>query len=458
MFSIVSGSIQSSITRYLTFELGRADKPRLMDTFSTAFFIQIILAGVIFVLGETIGIWVLNYVLNIPANRMVAANIVFQTSLLSFMLGLVLMPYYACINAHERMNVYAYLGLLEIGLKLAIVLFVAYSPYKFDKLVVYSLLLVGVGLTMQVISVIYCRCNFNETKVTLRFNKGLMKSMFGFAGWNFIGASSALLRDTGGNMLLNYFFGPVVNAARSVAGSVSGAVGGFTGNFNAAVNPQITKSYASEDYVYMFSLIYRSAKFGYMLMLFFALPILYNTEFILELWLGEVPEYSSNFVVLILLFSLTETVSSPLITVQLATGNIKNYQIVVGGLQSLNFPLSLLFLWFGAPPQIIFIVSIMMSVCCLVARLCFLKGMIGLDINEYCRNVILPCVIVTTISSILPFVVTFLKIGATTCFMISVVVCLVGTGLSAFYFGCVQSERRFLMAQLSNLKRKFVFS
>ena len=459
MFSIVSGSLQASITRYLTFELGTANFEKLKHTFSAAFFIQILLALTIFILGETIGLWILNSILNIPENRLFAANIVFQASLFSFMLGLVLMPYNACINAHERMNVYAYLGLLDIGMKLAIVLFVAYAPFDFDKLIMYSLLLVGVGVLMQIISVAYCRRNFGETKVMPSFNRDIMKSMLGFAGWNFIGASSALLRDTGSNILLNIFFGPVVNAARGVAGSVSNAVGGFTGNFNAAVNPQITKSYASHDYDYMFSLIYRSAKFGFLLTLIFAMPIFFNTESILFLWLGEVPDYSIGFVQLILIFSLIETVSSPLITVQLATGNIRNYQLVVGGLQTLNFPLSWIFLWVGLNPYSVFVIAIIISLLCLIARLLFLKNLIGLDIRSYCNRVLLPCILVATISSIVAYFSDGLKIDENILnLFLRILICIIGTCVPAFFIGCTSNERDFMLDKLRLVKKKIIFS
>lgn len=454
MFSLVSGSIQASITRYLTFELGSANEQRLRETFSAAFFIQLILAAIIFVLGESIGLYILNYILNIPADRIFAANFVFQFSLISFILGLMLMPYNACINAHEKMNVFAYFGLLDIGLKLAIVLFVAYAPFAFDKLIVYSMLLVALGIVIQTITVIYCRRHFPETKVTPAIHKGIMRSMFGFAGWNFIGASSALLRDTGGNILLNYFFGPVVNAARSIGGSVSAAAAGFSGNFFAAVSPQITKSYASGDHQYMFSLINRSAKFSFMMMLFFALPILFNTDFILNLWLGEVPPYSRIFVILILIFTLSESISSPLITVQLATGKIKKYQIVVGGLQSLNFPFCLLFLWLGAPPQSVFYTAIFLSICCLCARLFFLRYMIGLSVQDFWKDVISPCISVTFLSAVLPFAIVHLDMESLPKFLLNASVCCLMTLISSLYIGCTEGERKFIFRQLGKLRHK----
>lgn len=458
MLSIVSGSLQASITRFLTYELGVSGEDRIRDTFSSAFFIQIILAFSVFVLGETIGLWALNSILNIPPDRIFAANIVYQASLVSFMLGLALMPYYACINAHEKMDVYAWLGLIDIGFKLGIVLFVAYAPFVFDKLIIYSLLLVGVGIVMQAIGVCYCRRHFNETKVKPVFNSGIIKAMTGFAGWNFIGASSALLRETGGNILLNIFFGPVVNASRTIASSVSNAVCGFTGNFNAAVNPQITKSYASGDWEYMHSLIRRSAKFGFMLMLFFALPIIFNTEAVLYIWLGEVPPYSVIFVILILVFSLLESISSPLISAQLATGKIRNYQIVVGGLQSLNFPLSLLLLWLGAVPPIIFLVAIILSICCLSARLIFLRKMIALHVRSFCGLVIVPCFIVTVVACILPSVLLLFPLEGNVLLILSVISCMCGTALASFFIGCKPSERLFIIEKVANLKKKIVLS
>lgn len=455
MFSIISASLQASIVRFVTFELGINDPDRLRRTFSTAFMIQLILAGIVFVLGESIGVWFMNTYMVIPHDRLFAANIVFQASILSFMLGLILMPYYACINAHEHMNIYAYLGILETMLKLAVVLFIAHTTLHFDRLIVYAVSIVGIGVFMQFLSVTYCNRHFNETKVKWKIDKEMLKAMSGFAGWNFIGASSAILRDQGGNILLNIFFGPTVNAARSVANSVSYAVRGFTDNFMAAINPQITKSYAAHETDYMFSLIFRSCRFGYLIMLIIGLPIIFNVHYILYIWLKTVPPDSFIFVRLVLAFTMLEAISSPLVTVQLAHGNIKWYQITVGGLQSLNFPLSFIFLWIGAPAYSIFIIAIGLSGICLIARLFFLRTMIGLNIREFCIKVILRIFITTLASLIIPAIVSLFYAQGSLFFFTSSIICLAATILSSLFLGCDKSERKFILTKALDLKHKF---
>lgn len=448
MFSIVSGSIQASINRFITYELGINDADRLQKTFSTAFMVQAFLAIIVFVLGETVGVWFLNTYMVIPTDRLFAAHVAFQSSIFSFMLGLVLMPYNACINAHEHMNVFAYLGIFDIVLKLVIVLFVAYCNLAFDKLIVYSIMVVASGIIMQVISAGYCRRHFSETKVKWQIDRDYMKQMGRFAGWNFIGASSALLRDAGGNILLNLFFGPAVNAARSVAGSVSNAVCGFSNNFMAAINPQITKSYASHDNSYMMSLLFRSSRFAFYIILLIGLPIIFNTSYILNLWLTTVPKFSAIFVKLAIIFALIESISSPLITAQLATGKIKKYQLGVGGLQMLNLPLAYVLLKLCDMPYAVYIVAIVVSLLCLCARLFFLHDMIELPIKAFFHDVIINVSLVSIVSILSPLCISVVISNDLTGFMLSVIICLLSSFISIMYIGMKENERKYITFRL----------
>lgn len=455
MFSIVSGSIQASINRFITYELGINDADRLQKTFSTAFMVQAILAVIVLALGETIGVWFLNTHMVIPADRLFAANVVFQSSIFSFMLGLVLMPYSACINAHEHMDVFAYLGIFDIVLKLGIVLFVAYCDWHFDKLIVYSILIVVSGIIMQILSVGYCRRYFTETQVKWRIDRAYMKQMGNFAGWNFIGASAALLRDAGGNILLNLFFGPAVNAARSVAGSVSSAVCGFSNNFMAAINPQITKSYASKDNSYMMSLLFRSSRFSFYVILLVGLPIIFNTSYILNLWLTTVPDYSAIFVKLTIIFALIESISNPLITAQLATGNIKKYQLGVGGLQMLNLPLAYAALKLFGMPYMVYVVAITLSILCLCARVYFLHDMIGLPIKEFVSDVVANLLLVTAASVILPLCALAVMTNDLGGFIFSTILCLISSLVCIAYIGMKGNERMFITSRLTTFFSKF---
>lgn len=456
MFSLISNSLSASVSRFLTFELGRGDMERLKETFSTSLMIHLALAGIVFLLAESIGIWFLNTQMTIPSERLYAANWVFQASIISFMFGLCSVPYNASISSHERMSAFAYIGMLDVVLRLLIVLFIAYSSFNFDRLIVYSLLLVAVGMSLQCIYFWYCRKNFEECRFKLHFNKSYWKEMSSFAGWNFIGATSGLLKDQGVNVLLNLFLGPVVNAARGISVSVNTAVSGFSGNFMSAINPQITKSYASGDRVYMFSLVERGARFSFYIILLFALPIIFEADFILTLWLKHYPAYTVNFVRLILFLSLCDVLSNTLITLQLATGKIRNYQLAVGGMQLMNFPVSYICLKVGLPPESTLIVAILISLSCLCLRLVFLRSMVGLSVRRYLRNVCCNVWFVLIIASILPFMLYFNLQEGWLRFLIMVAISLVCVGLTVYFIGCNATERRFILDKALSIKTKLI--
>lgn len=443
MFSLLSGSLSAAVSRFLTFELGKNDRQRLSKVFSTSLVVHIFFAIFIVVAIETIGVWFLNNKMVIPEERMFAANWLLQFSTFSFLVALISVPYNASIVSHEKMAVFAYIGITDTLLRLFVVLSLSWYPTSWDKLIVYALLLLLVSLFFQGVYWYYCVHHFPECRFQLNFDNSLLKEIMGFAGWNFIGASSAVLRDQGGNILLNLFGGPSVNAARGLANSVNVAVGGFVGNFMAAVRPQITKSYAAGDYEYMMSLINRSSRFSFYLLFLLSLPILLNTHYVLSLWLGDVPNHVELFVQLILIFAMCESVSNPLVTAMLATGKIRNYQIVVGGLQMMNLPISYVTLKMGAIPESVILVAIGLSLCCLLARLVMLKGLINLSINGYLKNVIGNVVLVVLIGAIIPV----LSVSATDnffVFCIESLICLISSSLSIFYLGCTVGERHFI--------------
>lgn len=456
MFSLVSNSLSASVSRFLTFELGRGDMERLKETFSTSLLIHLFLALIVCLLAESVGVWFLNTQMTIPAERLYAANWVFQASVLSFMFGLSSVPYNASITSHERMSTFAYIGILDVVLRLLIVLFIAYTPFHFDKLIVYSLLLVAVSMSLQSIYLWYCRKNFEECRFRLHFNKACWKEMGTFAGWNFIGCTAGLLKDQGVNILLNLFMGPVVNAARGIAVSVNTAVTGFAGNFMAAVNPQITKSYAAEDREYMFSLVERGSRFSFYIMLILALPILFETEFILTLWLKQYPEHTVNFVRLVLLLSLCDTLSNTLITLQLATGKIRNYQLVVGGMQLMNFPLSYLCLKIGFSPESTWVVAICISLTNLMLRLLFLRKMAGLSMKQYLRNVCCNVTAVLCVASVLPALFYWNMQPGWGRFCIMAAVCILSVCMVSYLIGCTHSERSFIREKVVAVKYRLL--
>ena len=329
MFSLISSSLTGSITRYLTYELGRGNMEKLENVFSTSVFVLFGLSVLVVVATETIGLWYLNNKMVIPDERMDAAFWVFQISVVTFVLSLINTPYQASVISHERMQVYAYLSVVCAVLKLLICYLVIYATI--DKLVCYAFLLLMVELFNQCYYVWYCKRNFEESKSCKKFELTLLKEMFGFAGWNFIGSSAGVLRSQGASLLLNAFGGPVVNAANGIATTITGVVSSFVNNFTQAFTPQITKRYAAGEYESLMNLLIFGSKYSYYLLFLLSLPVILNAHFIFHIWLGVVPEYTVAFCRWIFVFLLTESVSRPIMNAKNATGRIRNYQIVVGG-------------------------------------------------------------------------------------------------------------------------------
>ena len=454
MFSLISSSLSSSVGRFLTFELGRGDMERLKRTFSTSLLIHVVLAIIIFVLMETIGVWFLNHKMTIPVERLYAANWVFQASILSFMLGLLSVPYNASIVSHERMSAFAYIGILDVILRLLIVLFIAYSSWHFDRLIVYALLLVAVGILMQSIYWRYCRKHFEECRFKLSFDKEYWKEMSSFACWNFIGCTAGLLKAQGVNILLNLFVGPILNAARGIAMTVNGAVAGFAGNFMTALNPQITKSYAAGDLNYCHSLVERGSRFSFFIMLIVALPVFLEAEYVLALWLKQYPPHTVNFVRLVLILTMVDILSNTLITLANATGKIRNYQLGVGLVLLMNFPLSYLCLYLGCPPESTLLVAIGVAVACMILRLAFLRKMAQLSMVTFIKNVCAKVLIVAMVASIVPvFLHSILSSGWERLIVVggfSVISCL----LVIFYLGCSHSERQLILSKVIDFKQR----
>ena len=444
MFSLLSGSITAAISRFLTFELGkRGQDNRLRDIFSTSVIIQIIIGFVIFLLCETIGLYFLNSEMNIPQERMYAANWTLHFSIITFFVNMISVPYNALIIAHERMGVYAYFSIFQ-GVAILVIAFLI-DAFSFDYLIVYSGLLCFVSLIIRIMYNIYCNNHFEESKFKLIFKKNLMKEMFGFAGWNFIGASSSILRTQGVNVLMNIYCGPIVNAARGLSVQVNGAVSQFSSSFTTALNPQITKQYASGNYNETFNLVFQGARFSIYLFSFLAIPLIIGADKVLNIWLNEVPPHTVSFVRLVLIYSIIESLSSTMTTLSLATGRIKKYQLVVGGLQLLHFPLAWLVLYNGISPEWTYVCAMFVACCCLIARLYILKGMVSLPIKQYLISVVLNVFKVLSIALIVPIAIQFLLPQNTLTFVLNSFVCLISLTLSIYFVGCKESERELVM-------------
>lgn len=442
MFSMLSGSLSAAISRFLTFELGKGNSENLKKVFSSSVTIQAGIALIIIFFAETIGLWFLNEKMVIPENRMSAANWCYQFSVITFAISLISVPYNAAIIAHERMSAFAYISILEALGRLIVAWCIVMNPI--DRLVFYGGMVAIIGWFIYSLYMYYCKKHFEECTYHFIVDHDLLKRMFGFAGWNFIGSSAGILRDQGGNIVINLFCGPAVNAARGIATKVNSVITGFVQNFMMAMNPQIIKSYAEGDRRYMMSLIHNGARFSFYLLLLLSLPVLLNTHFLLELWLGIVPEHTVNFVRLILVFALHESLANPLITAMLATGNIKKYQICAGGLNLMNLPVSYIALRLGYAPESVLIVAIFFSVAVQAVRLWLLRNMIYISVREYLNRVYLNIIATSVMSSCLPVSLNLWLSESLFRFLSVSVISIVCTTMAVLFCGLSKRERALL--------------
>ena len=451
MFTFINAAMVSSTQRYLNFELVRGDANQLRSVFSTSLQIHALIALAIIVLSETVGLWFLNEKLVIPEARMTAAMWVYQCSILSCAVSIMSTPYNAVIVAHEKMSAFAYISILDVSLKLLVVYLLVVLP--FDKLIILAILNLLVQLFIRYIYTLYCHRHFPESYFQFRFNKTLFKEMFGFAGWSFWGNLAAILYTQGLNMMLNIFFGPIVNAARGIAVQVQSAVQQFVGGFQTALNPQITKNYASNNLPQMHSLMFRSARFSFLLLFFLSLPVLMETNFILTLWLKTVPDDAVIFTQIMICISLIYTTANPCVIANQATGKVKIYQMVVGGILLLILPISYVVLKLGAPAYSVFIVHFCIESLAQFSRMYMLRKLIHLPLWQYMKNIYIPIVSTVVIAIILPLVVRmqvaegwlrFLAVGFT---------CVLSVGASSYFIGFTKQERVFFLDKSLRLLR-----
>lgn len=444
MFSIVSSSLSSSVSRYLTFEIGKGNIIRLKEIFSTSVIAQFGMSLLVIILIEIIGVWFLYNKMNIPAERLDAAAFILQCSIISFALGLIMMPYNATIIAHERFDIYAYLTLFDAFMKLVVAFSLSVST--FDKLKTYAVLLLIVAMLVQFIYFIYCRRNFEECHFRLRLNKSLLKEVFSFAGWNFLGSTSWIFNTQGIDLLINFFFGVTLNAARGIASQVNNIVQGFISNFTTTLYPQITKSYAKGDMKYMREIVYAGTKYSYFLMLFFSIPLCLETKQILVLWLKIIPEYSVPFVRLTLIATMAFVLGNTLSIAQGATGKLKRFSILTSLFTFLEFPLVFVFFHFGYPPQSCYIIHIIIYGGLLFLKIYIVKKSIGFTYMSYIREVIIKAIIVSFVSVIFPISVyltnepTFIRL------ILVCVISIISSLLSICYLGMEQRERQFVFS------------
>lgn len=401
MFYMVTATMTQAVSRFLTFELGRNDPKKLQQTFSTSLNILLLLALLVVLLSETIGLWFVNTKLNIEPDRMTVANWIYQFSLLSFVLEMISVPYSASVISHEKMGAFAFVTIAKVFLTFGIALSLAASPI--DKLVFYGILVLAVSVSIQLMYWIYCKKNFPECQYSTHIDKVLFKDMFGFAGWNFLTTCTSMLSSQGVGIMLNMHFGTAINAARGIASQINGTVGAFSRNFTTALNPQITKSYATGDIAYTTKLVCRGAKFSYLLFLFIALPCMFEVDFFLSKWLTEVPTYAGIFVQLTFLNTLVETLLNSNETLNRASGKIRKFQIIISVAQLLILIVSYIVLEITGNSILTVAVTNVIYLLIFIPRITVNKPFIGITFGYFFKHTLRGVLIVTCISTLVCF-------------------------------------------------------
>ena len=401
MLSFLNSSMAGATQRFLNMEIGKRDFAQLQKVFNTSQVIHIAIAIIVFILAETIGSWFLNTYMNIAEERLRAANWVFQLSVLSFIITIISVPYNAAIIAHEKMSAFAYISVIEILLRLAIVYMLYLTSW--DKLIVYAVLRALIAIVIRLIYSWYCSRNFEECKkFDLHYDREVLKKMSGFSGWTVVGALGGVSHTQGIAIVINLFFGVAVNAAQGVANQVIGVVNQFVTNFMIALNPQIVKSYAANNLTGMHQLLQRGCRMGFFLVTFFAIPLIIEAPFILSLWLKEVPPYTVIFVRIILFTSIFNSFASPLAHAKGATGNIRNYQILLTSLGLIHVPLAWICFELGGEPYAAMIVYLVLIIIMQICRIYMVCNSIDMDIRQFYKDVVGRCLIALSIAAIPP--------------------------------------------------------
>lgn len=454
MFGFLNSAMATATQRFLSFEIGRKDDIQLSNVFSMSINIHFIIAFIILLFAETIGLWFLNTQLTIPPERIEAAQWVYQFSILTMIVGIVSVPYNAIIIARERMGVFAAVSIIDVSLKLFIVFVLQWLG--FDKLKLYAVLIFAVSLIIRIIYGVYCKRNFKESKFRFYWNPVLFKRLLSHVGWMLFGTSTSMLSGQGVNVLMNIFFGVTVNAARGIAFQLQGAVNAFVSNFMMAVNPQIIKNYAQENFEQMYNLVFRSSKFSFFLMFYIAFPVLLLTDTILRWWLKIVPDQAVIFAQLVIVDLFFTVLFSPMGTVSQATGRIKPYQLTISIGFLLVFLLTYLFFKFGYPSYFAFIILIAISFVGLFARLTILKYQISFPIRKYFKEVLLRISFVAFVSVPIPLALKFYITNPISQFFIVSVATILFTTIGIWLVGINKTEKIFVLNKANQLKNKLV--
>lgn len=445
MFTLVTGSLSSAISRFLTFEKGTGNLEKQKNVFAISLNLMVGFALVILLLAESVGIWFVQNKMTIPDGRETAALWAFRCAILTVMTGLIVSPFNSAIIANEKMGIYALINIIEAVLRLGLALFLVFGTHTIDRLILYTVTWSICTIGLQAFAISYSMREFKECRPRLFFDKSLFKDLFSYAGWSFVASFSGTMAGQGTNMLINVYLGPAVNAAMGLSNTIKRSIQMFVNNFTIALTPQITKAYASNNIGYTKYLTYRGTRFSFFIMFLFSLPVLLEANFVFTLWLGDVPDHTVNFNRLSLLICLYELMYSGFGTVQNATGNIRKYRLWISVIVLLLFPLSWIVLKMGCKPEALYYVNFITSTLCFFATYHIVQKTLKYDIKELSKEIFIPELKVIVCSTVLPLLSVLLLPYGWTRFLLTGALCVLTTIPSILYIGCNKSERAFII-------------
>lgn len=455
-FSFLSNTMSRSTQRFFSYELGKKDGGNLKEMFQLNFTVYILIITIVVFLSATVGIWFLDTQMVIPENRINAAYWIYSSTLVSFVIRMLVTPYQAVLISYEKMGLFAWLSIVEVFLLLIIVFLLQILP--FDKLKCYAILNLSVTLIVNMACVIICRLRFQECRLGINLNKTKLSQIVSFTGFSLYGHSATALRSYGVNILLNLFFGPAMNAARGIAYQAYNAINTFVNNFTVALNPQIVKSYAAEQRQEMFTLMVRGSKISYFIILLLTTPVMLQTSYIFTLWLKEVPEHTVFFTRLVLIMAIIDAISIPLTAAFNATGKIKRFQLVVGSILYGILPLSWVFLKMGFPPETPLMISVGASLLLLWVKSYLAKKSYQFPLKMFWYNIVFKLSVVTVLSYLFPILLIIYIGGEENFVLFSIIsiVSILSTVISFYLIAMEANEKRYvhkwLQSKMLNLK------
>lgn len=438
LFAFLRSSMTKSTQRFLNFEMAQPNG-RLKDTFSVSLTIHVIIAVIALILAETIGLWFLNTYIQIPEGREFAANMVYQATVVSLVFTILSVPYNASIIAHEEMGYFALVVVIDAFLKLAICFLIMIGDS--DRLIIYGWLMMGVNILNFVLYAVYCIIRYSETGFRLMYNKFLFREMLSYTSWTVVGQMAIVGTNQGNNILMNMFHSVTANAAMGVANQLNHAIVSLTSSFQTAFNPQITKSYASKDYDYLKFLVFTTSKISFFLLTFVSIPVAYNIDVILSIWLDIVPKYSKTFVVLILCNTILNALSAPLNFTVLSSGKIKYFQIVTSVVYLSDLVFVYVLFSMGLPPATALVVKVSVMVAILCVRLYFANREVScINGMNYLKEVVIPLFTCSIIAILLGHLL-FAHVDDMLMRVVMTIVLMIATLLIIFFIGLSQKER-----------------